>query len=85
MTLVRLNTIIAKNLAITLSKISKKLVLVLVTFALVTRANKKVILKYIYYLLQFKKNQVKTLALINMSSKINSITLVYAARIDFDI
>lgn len=39
----------------------------------------------IYYLMQFKKDQAKTLALINSSSKINTITPAYMARQSFKI
>lgn len=35
---------------------------------------------YIYYLVQFKKNLVNILALINSDSKVNTKTLVYASK-----
>lgn len=40
---------------------------------------------YIYYLMQFKNNQVKIQALINSGNKINAITKFYTAKLSFKV
>lgn len=68
-------------------KLSKELALVLVTFAPMTKASRKnkVVLKrvlYIHYLLCFhKEKKNKMQALINCSSKINTMTLTYISKL----
>ena len=66
---------------------AKKLVLILTISLLVTETSKEdVILKqvsYIYYLIWFKKNEIQ--ALIDSSSKVNAMTLTYAAKLDFKV
>lgn len=75
-----------------LSVTFKKLVLVLTTFALVTKASKKdndIILNrtlYIHYLLCFCKNKKNKLqALINSYGKINAMTLAYALELSYKV
>lgn len=64
-------------------KKTKKLVLILAISTLVTGVgNKKMALNYvfwIYYPVWFKENKIR--ALINLSSKINVISLVYASKL----
>lgn len=71
-----------------MSKISKKQVLVSAISTSVTEANKKddIILEKVFcihYSVWFKKNEVQ--ALINLSNKVNAITLVYASKLDFQV
>lgn len=40
---------------------------------------------YIYHLMQFKNNQAKVQALLNSSSKINVMTLVYIAKLNLKV
>lgn len=52
-------------------------------FILVTKSSNQVVLKrvfYIYHLILFKMNEIKIL--IVLGSKFNTITLVYAAKLD---
>ena len=63
---------------------AKKLVSVSATFLLVTKTSKKdnVALQrvlYVYYQIQFKKNEVQ--ALFDSNSEINTITLAYALKL----
>lgn len=60
----------------------KKLVLILIISAPVTKTSKKMILKqfsYIYYLVWFKINKIQ--ALINLCNKINVIIPIYATKL----
>lgn len=65
-----------------------KLFSVLTTFASVTIANKKadVALEqvpYINYLFYFQKNTTNVRILINLGNKINAMTQIYTAKLDF--
>lgn len=40
---------------------------------------------YIYYLIQFQKDQVELQALINFGSEINTMTLLYMSRLGFKV
>lgn len=69
---------------------AKKLLPVLATFFSMTGASKEaqevIILDwvlYIYYLVQFKKNEVR--ALIDLSSKVNVMTLEFAAKLGLNV
>lgn len=69
---------------------TKKLVLILATFTLVTKAKKenKIVLKRvlsIYYLFYFWKNMNKISTLLDLSSKINIIMLAYVLKLDFTV
>lgn len=74
-----------------MATISKQLVLISTTFASITEISKKdeIVLKrilYIYYPLRIyknKKNEVQ--ALINLGSKINTMILAYASKLDLKI
>lgn len=65
----------------------KKQVLVLPIFLLMNVASIKITLHslkkvlYIYYLLSFQKNPYKNQALIDLSNKVNTITLIYVAKL----
>lgn len=53
---------------------------------LVTETSKKVALNWVFYIhypICFKKDKIK--ALINLSSKINAMTLIYAAKLGIKI
>ena len=70
----------------------KKLVSVLATSTLVTKASKEaqeVILDWvpcIHYLVQFRKDKRATIwALIHLGSKVNAMTLVYAKQLGFQV
>lgn len=85
MTLRRIRIIIVTKRVILQSLIQtfKKLVLVLVIFALMTKANKEEIMIVkrvfcIYYSIWFKKNNIR--ALINFDNKINFMSLGYASK-----
>lgn len=76
---------------ILVTKINRKIDLI-IAFGFEIRAlatdNFALLLKqvlYIYYLIHFKKNQVKLWALIDLRSKINIIILVYIAILDFKV
>ena len=63
---------------------AKKLVSVLATFSSVTETNKKVTLKRIpciYYPLRFRKDTEGVRALVDLGSKVNAMTLTYAAKL----
>lgn len=67
---------------------SKKLVLILATFTLITKASKKgnINLKRvscIYYPIQFKKDKIK--ALINSDNEVNIIIPTYKAKLGFKV
>lgn len=71
-----------------LCRTSKKLVLILATFILVTEASKKdndIVLNkvlYIYYLLRFRKDKKNKVQLLNNSgNKVNMMTPVYALKL----
>lgn len=52
---------------------------------LTTKSNRKVIFKYLFnisYLVKFLKKLKEILILINLTSKINTITQVYAANLE---
>lgn len=72
-----------------MARIVKKLVSVLAAFLLTTRASMKNTLLlpkqflYMHYLFWFKKNKLQTL--INLESKINTITPVYILKLGFKI
>lgn len=72
-----------------LSKIAKKLVLSLATSLLVVKINIKDTLSlldwisYIQYPIYFKKNEVW--ALLDLSSKINTMTLLFVSKLSFQI
>lgn len=72
-----------------MSKVLKKIILVMATFLLVINANKKAFLEcvlYIYYLIQFWKNKIYNIpALINLKSKINVILPIYIKKLGFQI
>ena len=70
----------------------KKLVLVLTTSASVTKASKEAQeaildrVPYIYYPVQFQKDKGATIcALIDLSSKINAMTLTYAKQLGLQV
>lgn len=71
-----------------MSKIFKKLVLVLAIFLLIAQISMKNTLRwlykvlYIYYWLYFWKNTANVRALINSGNKINTMTLVYINKLD---
>ena len=58
--------------------------LVLATSVLVTDGNKKVVkVPYIYYLVRFQEEQIKTL--LNIDSKINAISSSYIKKLDLKV
>lgn len=68
-------------------KITKKLVLVSIISIPIIKTSKKNMfldrISYIYYSIRFKKNKMK--ALIDLSSEINAMTLIYIAKLDLKI
>lgn len=57
-------------------------------FILVTKNNQKVILErvfYIWYLVQFQKDKDNIKALLDLSSKINAMNLLYTKKLGFQI
>lgn len=56
--------------------------------AFVTEVNKEIVLNYIsyiYYLVQFKKDQVKIQTLIDFGNKVNIMNSAYAAKLGLNI
>lgn len=76
-----------------MSKSFKKLVVVVLAIYILITTNRKkadlaLLLKqisYIYYAIQFNENQAKIQALLDFDSKVNTIIVIYVAKLDFKI